>query len=240
MKEQFSGRNVKIEQRWQQTYSVSKKHRLSFMARQIIVFLKNWRSMENRQRKGNWTHSSVYLFVISYEIIHVINNSRDLVLAFCIVTIRHIEIHFSLFPFSFFFFFFFGTRVAMRDAVRKHWRFSLDCRYATIFSCDRNKFHCSKWIKSLKKIKITKLNKMKRRFFYYFSIIPRNFIIFNFVFNSMKINDPFRKLADANCRAPDRTDNARWGCTKIIKLSFIFLSPLVYRSYHCYYIYSNN
>lgn len=81
---------------------------------------------------------------------------------------------------------------------------------------------------------------MKRRFFYYFSIIPRNFIIFNFVFNSTKINDPFRKLADANCRAPDRTDNARWGCTKIIKLSFIFLSPLVYRSYHCYYIYSNN
>lgn len=95
-------------------------------------------------------------------------------------------------------------------------------------------------LKSLKKIKITKLNKMKRRFFYYFSIIPRNFIIFNFVFNSTKINDSFRKLADANCRAPDRTDNARWGCTKIIKLSFIFLSPLVYRSYHCYYIYSNN
>ena len=82
-------------------------------------------------------------------------------------------------------------------------------------------------LKSLKKIKITKLNKMKRRFFYYFSIIPRNFIIFNFVFNSTKINDPFRKLADANCRAPDRTDNARWGCTKIIKLSFIFLDPLV-------------
>lgn len=53
----------------------------------------------------------------------------------------------------------------MRDAVQKHWYFSLDCRYATIFSCDRNKFHCSKWIKSLKKIKITELKKNETTLF---------------------------------------------------------------------------
>lgn len=64
---------------------------------------------------------------------------------------------------------------------------------------------------------------MKRRFFYCFSIIPCNFIIFNVVFNLTKINDAFQKPAYANCRAPDR-----------------ILGPFVYRSYHCYYIYSNN
>lgn len=49
---------------------------------------------------------------------------------------------------------------------------------------------------------------MKRRFFYCFSTIPCNFIIFNLVFNLTKINDVFHKLAGANCRARGRTNNA--------------------------------